>query len=358
MRAVYAARPSMMGKCVLVTFATPAAALTPPVVMPVLSAEMSFDDAATLVVDYLTQAVPLGYWAVTRYDGERQLYLEVRGDAYGLQAGDSHPWADTFCVRMHEGRGPQIAPDAMAIPAYAETEAAQALTIGAYVGIPIVDPDQDLFGTLCGIDPAVHGEELRRHAPLLQMLGSLLSMVLAADLARTELEREREHAREEATTDTLTGLLNRRGWDLAVEREESRCRRFGDPSSVLVIDLDRLKEINDTQGHPAGDRHIVKAAEALSDSVRGYDHVARIGGDEFAVVVTGMTPAQTRDLIGRIHVAFDSAGVSGSIGHAPYTIVAGFPGAFAAADAAMYEQKRIRRGTPGRRPPTRATPSR
>jgi diguanylate cyclase len=338
-----------------VTISTSAATPTSPVPVPVLSAEMSFDDAARLVVDYLTTAVPLGYWAVTRYDGERQLNLEVRDDTYGVKAGDSHPWADTFCIRMHQGRGPQIAPDAMAVAAYAETEAARQLTIGAYVGIPIVGPDQDLFGTLCGIDPAVHGEELERHAPLLQMLGSLLSMVLAADLARTELERERERARTEATTDALTGLLNRRGWDLAVEREESRCRRFGDPSSVLVIDLDRLKEINDTNGHLAGDRHIVKAAEALNSCVRGYDHVARIGGDEFAVVVTGMTPAQTQQLIGRIHSAFTSTGVSGSIGHAPYTIVAGFPGAFAEADAAMDEQKRSRRGIPGRRPPAPVT---
>ena len=105
-------------------------------------------------------------------------------------------------------------------------------------------------------------------------------------------------------------------------------------------------------------RFIAKAAEALSASVRGYDHVARIGGDEFAVLVTGMTSAQIHDLVGRIHAAFDLAGVSGSIGHAPYTIVAGFPGAFAEADAAMYEQKRARRGNPGHRPPTPMASSR
>ena len=328
-----------------------------PVPVPALSAEMSFDEASRLVVDYLKQAVPLGFWGITRYDGERQLYLEVRDDVYGLQAGDAQPWEDTFCVRMHRGRGPQIAPDAMAIPAFAEVEAAKVLSIGSYVGIPILGPDHGLFGTLCGFDPEVHGEEFQRHAPLLQLLGSLLSMVLAADLARTELERERERTRGEAITDALTGLLNRRGWDLAVEHEEARCRRFGDPSSVMVIDLDRLKEINDVEGHQAGDAHLVKAAEVLRATVRGYDHVARIGGDEFAVVMTGMTPAQTQDLVARIHAAFAQAGVSGSIGHAPYTIVAGFPGAFAEADAAMYEQKRQRRGRPGRRPPVPATPS-
>lgn len=229
------------------TTTTPPAATTAPPPMPVLSAEMSFDDAARLVVDYLTEAVPLGYWAVTRYDGDRQLYLEVRDDTYGLAAGDSHPWEDTFCKRMDEGRGPQVAPDAMAVPAYAETDAAKAVTIGAYVGIPIRRPDQGLFGTLCGLDPAIHGEELERQAPLLQMLGSLLSMVLAADLARTELERERERAQQEATTDALTGLLNRRGWDLAVEREEARCRRFGDPELGAG---DRPRPPQDHQRHP------------------------------------------------------------------------------------------------------------
>lgn len=318
---------------------------------PQLSPDMSFGEASRLVVDYLREAIPLGYWAVTRYDGDRQLYLEVSDEVYGTAPGDSHPWADSLCVRMQAGRGPQVAPDTMAVPAYAQAPVARELAIGAYVGIPILRQDEELFGTLCGLDPVAHGEELERHAPLLQMLGTLLSMVLAADLARTVLEREREQARTEATTDALTGLLNRRGWDLAVEAEEARCRRFGDPSSVLVIDLDRLKEINDAEGHTAGDAHIVRAAEALTSCVRGFDHVARIGGDEFAVVVTGMTPTDTTELAARIHATFEAIGVSGSIGHAPYTIVAGFPGAFAAADAAMYEQKRERRGTPGRRHP-------
>lgn len=304
-----------------------------------------------MVVDYLKAEVPLGYWAVTRYDGTDQLYLEVRDDSYGTAAGDSHPWSESFCQHMVEGRGPQVAPDAMAVPAYASTGVATKVPIGAYVGIPIASPDGGLFGTLCGLDPNVRSDELERHAPLLTILSGLLSMVLAADLARTELERERERAVTEATMDVLTGLLNRRGWEAAVTAEEARHRRFGDPSVVMVIDLDRLKEINDTQGHEAGDRHIVRAARAIRSCLRETDYAARIGGDEFALIATSTTPTAASSLVARIHTALDDEGVSGSIGHAPYTIVAGFPGAFAEADAAMYEQKRERRGMPGRRPP-------
>lgn len=319
--------------------------------MPVLSADMSFDDACRLVVDYLKQEIPLGYWAVTRYDGDRQLYLEVRDDAYGFDQGDSHAWDDSFCKRMLAGDGPQVAPDAMAVPVYADAGVAKAIDIGSYVGIPITRPDQQVFGTLCGLDPERQEETLAEYQPLLAMLGGLLSMVLAADLARTELEREREKMHAQAHTDGLTGLLNRRGWERAVESEEGRFRRFGDPGAVIVIDLDRLKEINDTQGHQAGDAHLVAAAEALTTCLRGYDHIARIGGDEFAIMAGDTTPDEATDLVERIHRAFAQAAVSGSIGHAPYTIVAGFPGAFAAADADMYDQKRHRRGVPGRPPP-------
>lgn len=80
--------------------------------------------------------------------------------------------------------------------------------------------------------PERQDESLAQHQPLLTMFGGLLSMVLAADLARTELEREREKISAQAHTDQLTGLLNRRGWDRAVASEEARFQRFGDPGAA------------------------------------------------------------------------------------------------------------------------------
>lgn len=324
--------------------------------LPTITPNMSFDEASAAVIDYLREQVPLGYWAVTRFDGDRQLYLEVRDDVYDLGAGDSHAWEDSFCVRMLDGEGPQVAEDAMAVPAYAEAGVARQIPIGSYVGVPIRHGDGAVFGTLCGLDPETKLEQLERHAALFGLLSSLLTIVLEADLARTEQQRALERAELTAEKDALTGLLNRRGWDRALGAEEARYRRFGEPGSVIVIDLDRLKEINDAWGHEEGDRYIARAAEALKECLRGYDYIARLGGDEFGIVAASTTPEQTKSVVARIHVAFERAGVSGSIGHAPFTIVAGFPGAYARADAAMYEQKRLRRGTPGRRPPRVARP--
>ncbi len=147
----------------------------------------------------------------------------------------------------------------------------------------------------------------------------------------------------------------RRGWDRYLPAEEDRYRRFGDPGSVVILDLDRLKEINDLHGHGAGDAHIRLAAHTLRDSARATDVVARLGGDEFGVVATNTSPHDTRTLVARLRDALTEAGVSGSFGHAPCTIVSGFPGAWKAADDAMYTEKENRRGTAPQRTHTLAS---
>lgn len=313
---------------------------------PVLRAGMGFDEASAAVVDYLKVHVPLGFWAVTRFDGDRQLYLEVRDDAYGLAAGGAHGWEDSFCIHMAAGRTPQIAPDAMSVPEYENAGVARQITIGAYVGIPIEHVDGELFGTLCGLDPDRQPQDLEDQAPLLALLSGLLSVVLDADLSRTESARRLERAELLAETDPLTGMLNRRGWDRFIELEEERYRRFGDPGSVIIIDLDGLKTVNDTLGHAAGDAHIARAGRALTEALRVTDLAARLGGDEFGVIAVDTSPAEAQQLLGRIGDAFDAAGVEGSSGHAAYGIVAGFPAAIKAADDAMYVEKRRRRGRP------------
>lgn len=313
--------------------------------LPELTTTMAFDEASVAVVAFLKEQIPLGFWSVTRYDGERQLYLEVADDAYGLEAGGSHLWEDSFCVSMVSGAAPQIAPDAMSVPAYAAAGAAHNLDIGAYIGIPIRWADGRLFGTLCGLDPDKQSPDLVTQQPLLDLLGNLLSTILEADNARVETKRALELAALRSETDELTGLYNRRGWIRYLEHEDMRYKRFGDPGSVIVVDLDRLKEVNDSKGHAAGDRYIQLAAAALKDTVRSSDLVARLGGDEFGVIAAQTPLVETRALVDRIQAAFDRAGVGASIGHAAYTIVGGFVRAWEQADQQMYAAKMQRRGT-------------
>jgi diguanylate cyclase (GGDEF)-like protein len=174
----------------------------------------------------------------------------------------------------------------------------------------------------------------------------LLSSVLEADTAAVRSARELERAVSEAETDTLTGLLNRRGWERWLAREEDRFRRFGDPASVVMMDLDGLKRVNDTEGHDAGDTYLRRTADTLRSVTRRGDPLARLGGDEFAMVAT-VGPDDVGPLVARLQGALDAAGTPCSMGVAPVGVASGFAEAIAAADAAMYGDKRARRG-PGR----------
>ena len=96
---------------------------------------------------------------------------------------------------------------------------------------------------------------------------------------------------ELSSRDALTGLANRRTFELALAREVDRVARSGEPALLLMVDIDHFKRVNDQHGHAAGDLVIRAVAQALTDSVRPMDLAARIGGEEFAVLLPNCPPA-------------------------------------------------------------------
>jgi diguanylate cyclase (GGDEF)-like protein len=88
-----------------------------------------------------------------------------------------------------------------------------------------------------------------------------------------------------SSRDALTGLANRRAFELALEREVDRVARSGEPALLLAVDIDHFKRVNDTWGHAAGDQVIRAVANVLADSVRPMDLVARVGGEEYAIIL-------------------------------------------------------------------------
>ncbi len=96
---------------------------------------------------------------------------------------------------------------------------------------------------------------------------------------------------ELSSRDALTGLANRRAFELALAREVDRVARSGEPALLLALDIDHFKRVNDTWGHAAGDQVIKAVASALVDSVRPMDLVARVGGEEFAIILPNCASA-------------------------------------------------------------------
>jgi diguanylate cyclase (GGDEF)-like protein/PAS domain S-box-containing protein len=149
-------------------------------------------------------------------------------------------------------------------------------------------------------------------------------------------------AQEQARSDHLTGLANRRVWDAQLPREIARSRRNGSPLSVAMIDLDGLKALNDSKGHHAGSSAIKHAASMWAALLRASDVLARFGGDEFAVIMPDCAIADARAAAERLRLALD-AGPTASIGVAEWDGAESGEALVARADAALYEAKRAGR---------------
>lgn len=306
----------------------------------------SFDIAAELVLEHLSQHLPLALWSVTRVENNRQTFLYLNeGNGYGIVRGDSTPWQDTFCVHMVEGRTPAVTSKPRKIPEYKRAAEVNDLEIGTYAGVAIRESNGTLFGTICGFDPEsrLDADERARAMPLLTFMGEMLTLALSADRDRDRMNETLAASEYEAETDALTGLTNRRGWDRVVGEEEGRFRRLADPTVVMIVDLDGLKAINDGSGHAAGDGYLQQAAKALNSSVRSTDVIARIGGDEFALLLRQCDIEGATLVAAKVEGALAANAVEASLGWASVGVQEGLRAAISTADAAMYAAKEARR---------------
>ena len=303
------------------------------------NSEFSKASAATLRL--LRQQLGHDLWMVTRVEGDELVVLDCLDHGYGVAPGDVLPFSATLDWRMANGQGPRVAPRVHDVPAYATAGITSAMRVGSYLGVPMLH-DGELFGTLTGLHPVEMPDSVVASLPTVELLASLLSTVLSLEVTATQVSRRAERAEVEAHVDPLTQLGNRLAWTKVILDEESRCRRYGRPACVISVDLDGLKRANDELGHEAGDRLLRDAALVLRRVTRMCDQVARVGGDEFAVLAVEASEVEGRALLGRIAVAFAAAGVEASIGMAVREGHMTLEETWQGADLAMYRHKRRR----------------
>jgi len=189
---------------------------------------------------------------------------------------------------------------------------------------------------------------------LIAVVGIALAALLAALVliwSRNERMRELQH---QASQDPLTGLKNRRRFGEDLRNELARSRREDTVGAVLMLDLDNFKQVNDTLGHPAGDRVIADIAAVLSARMRATDVVARLGGDEFALVLPRCDLDEAEEVAEaiasaiRLHTLPGEAAppITASIGIATFgPSTDSYDLVLSAADTAMYEAKHAGRDT-------------
>lgn len=161
----------------------------------------------------------------------------------------------------------------------------------------------------------------------------------------TELELERRELLDLANLDPLTRALNRRKLSEVLDDEASRAARYGTPLSLVLLDIDHFKAINDTRGHDAGDAVLVELASRLRAGLRKVDRLARFGGEEFVVVAPGIDLARAAELAERLRLAvagapFAAAGrVTASFGLAQFVPPEAPEATLSRADQALYRAK-------------------
>lgn len=160
-----------------------------------------------------------------------------------------------------------------------------------YIGCPIKAPNGQTMGTLCVIDYAP-----RTVAPDEVAALQDLAHMVEREMAATEL----------AIADELTAIPNRRGFTILAEKNLSICRRKGLPATLVAIDLDDFKQINDRFGHAEGDRALADFADALKSTFRASDQLGRLGGDEFVVLQVGTGKALAVEAMARLRLSIDA----------------------------------------------------
>lgn len=185
---------------------------------------------------------------------------------------------------------------------------------------------------------------------------AIMSLMQEVESLRAELDKTNRRLREMedvADTDTLLPIPNRRAFVRELNRMISFAERYGTPSTLMFIDLNDMKEINDKYGHDTGDKALFHVARLLADNVRTTDVIGRLGGDEFGVILAqadeniGTEKAQSlADLIAASPMSIDGKEIRMTLAFGTYTFRSGDKpdDALNRADEAMYANKRDMKG--------------
>ena len=244
-----------------------------------LGASLSLSETLSVFSMKLKRLVPYDAIAVYVRRGEELVPEYVNGDNFRLFASLRIPWGQGLSGWVAQNKKPIINGNPSVEPGYLN-DPTKFSTLRSALAIPL----EGLAGVV-GVMAVYHAE---RDAFTVDNLRVLLAISSKMALA-IENALKYEQAENSATTDYLTGLPNARSLFLQLDRELARCKRDKTSLIVMVCDMDGFKLINDRFGHLEGNRVLRLFAQALKDSCREYDYVARMGGDEFVVVAPGLT---------------------------------------------------------------------
>jgi diguanylate cyclase (GGDEF)-like protein/putative nucleotidyltransferase with HDIG domain len=263
-----------------------------------LGNSLSLGETLSVLSMRLRKMIPYDSMAVFLLKDGRLLPELVSGDNFRQLSSLNIGLGEGLCGWVAEKRKPIVNGNPEAEAGYV-SDPAKFTTLRSILAVPL-EGLNGMVGVL-----AMYGAD--REAFTADHLRILLAVSSKIALS-VENALKYQQAEDSATTDYLTGLPNARSLFVHLSRELARCRRTGTALAVMVCDLDNFKQINDLYGHLEGDNLLKDFAGHLKESCRGYDYVARMGGDEFVIVAPGMSPEAASEKSSRLNQLAIEAG--------------------------------------------------
>jgi diguanylate cyclase len=190
--------------------------------------------------------------------------------------------------------------------------------------------------------------EERRQAELQAQLNRATSRLTAMEAETAQLRSHLHQRHEQAMVDALTGIPSRLAYEDRLAHDYAQWKRYQTPLTLMMADIDRFKQINDSYGHKAGDKALKLIARLLKQALRETDFIARYGGEEFVILLTQTPAAQAADVAEKLRAVVEKAEFNNGDARIPITLSIGFSSfrvsdgpeeVFARADAALYRAK-------------------
>ncbi len=299
--------------------------------------------AADAAVQHLNERFGLDLWLVTHVVDDHQVVVAAAGHWEALAApGTDFSWRQSFCMPMVERRGPTMAPDVLMVPGYAAAATGVLARVRAYLGVPLEGDGGAFFGTLCAFAGTPQQGVRDDLLSTVELVGQMLSTILAHEQVALARSHEAAMAYALAERDHRTGLLNRRGWEAALVREDHRVDHYGSAAGILTGIVKEPPRVVDATADPAGEHLLTRCAEVLTRTGRPGDVQARLEGGQFAVLAIECDARCLQAMQARLRVEMRTAGLSVSIGVASRRVGEHLADTSARAHAAMNAEERRR----------------
>ena len=271
----------------------------------------AIDAICQRVVEQAARTIAAGRVSIALYRSDEHKLAVAATCGYDLAAvkDERMPPGDWVVGHVYASRRAVVVRDVRRLrPLSAATRPYRSFS---FASIPIVVEGR-VVGVLSATDKVDDEVFTRKDVAALRAITGIAALGLAAAHSEAEVHRL-THA---ATIDSLTGLFNRRSFDTRLRQEIERAKRSSGTLAVLMIDIDDFKDVNDTQGHPAGDAVLLAVSDVLRSVVRVFDFCARYGGDEFAIVMPNSDRESTAAAAERIRERISTSRVTVSVGAA------------------------------------------